>query len=102
MEFNDWETGSVSRRLAVESSFNRKRQIDVLINLETRMAELKERVEQELKPMTAEQFYDMLRNTVIEEVAVEIEKMTGFGADTVDSLTVYIRGMKNDKSTAGI
>jgi hypothetical protein len=36
----------------------------------------------------------MLRNTVIEEVAAEIEKMTGFGADTIDSLTVYIRGMK--------
>jgi len=49
MELNDWETGSVSRRLAVEYSLNRKRQIDVLINLETRMAELKQRVEQEIK-----------------------------------------------------
>ena len=94
MEFNDWETGSVSRRLAVEHSLNRKRQIDVLINLETRMAELKKRVEQEIKPVTAQEFYEMLRNTVIEEVAAEIEKMTGFGADTIDSLAVYIRGMK--------
>jgi leucyl aminopeptidase (aminopeptidase T) len=94
MEFNDWETGSVSRRLAVEHSLNRKRQIDVLINLETRMAELKQRVEQEIKPVSAEQFYEMLRNTVIEEVAAEIEKMTGFGADTIDSLTIYVRAMK--------
>ncbi len=69
MELNDWETGSVSRRLAVEYSLNRKRQIDVLINLETRMAELKQRVEQEIKPVTAQEFYEMLRNTVIEEVA---------------------------------
>jgi leucyl aminopeptidase (aminopeptidase T) len=94
MEFNDWETGSVSRRLAVEHSLNRKRQIDVLINLETRMAELKQRVEQEIKPVTAQEFYEVLRNTVIEEVAAEIEKMTGFGADTIDSLAIYIRGMK--------
>jgi leucyl aminopeptidase (aminopeptidase T) len=94
MELNDWETGSVSRRLAVEHSLNRKRQIDVLINLETRMAELKQRVEQEIKPVTAQEFYEVLRNTVIEEVAAEIEKMTGFGADTIDSLTIYVRAMK--------
>jgi hypothetical protein len=34
------------------------------------------------------------RNIVIEEVAKEVEKMTGFGADTIDSLTIYIRNMK--------
>jgi len=94
MELNDWETGSVSRRLAVEYSLNRKRQIDVLINLETRMADLKQRVEQEIKPVTAQEFYEVLRNTVIEEVAADIEKMTGFGADTIDSLTIYVRAMK--------
>jgi hypothetical protein len=37
---------------------------------------------------------DKHRNQVIEEVAREIEKMTGFGADTIDSLAIYIRGMK--------
>jgi hypothetical protein len=37
---------------------------------------------------------DKHRNQVIEEVAREIEKMTGFDADTIDSLAVYIRGMK--------
>jgi hypothetical protein len=35
------------------------------------------------------------RNQVIEEVALEVEKMQkGFGKDTIDSLTVYIRNMK--------
>ena len=34
------------------------------------------------------------RNQVIEEVAKEVEKMQGFGKDTIDSLTIYIRNMK--------
>ena len=34
------------------------------------------------------------RNDTIEEVAKEIEKMTVFGKDTIDSFTVVIRGMK--------
>ena len=34
------------------------------------------------------------RNAVLEEVAREIEKMTAFGQDTIDSFTVYIRSMK--------
>jgi hypothetical protein len=31
---------------------------------------------------------------VLEEVALEIQKMTVFGQDTIDSFTVYIRSMK--------
>ena len=34
-----------------------------------------------------------LRNAVLEEVAREIEKFTGFGEDTIASFTVYIRNM---------
>jgi hypothetical protein len=34
------------------------------------------------------------RNQVLEEVALEIQKMTVFGQDTIDSFTVYIRNMK--------
>ncbi len=34
------------------------------------------------------------RNQVIEEVAKEVEKLTGFGKDTIDGLTIYIRNMK--------
>lgn len=47
-----------------------------------------------LKPKTAQEFYDELRNGVIEEVAVGIERMTGFGQDTIDSFAIYIREMK--------
>ena len=35
------------------------------------------------------------RNQVIEQVALEVEKMEkGFGKDTIDSFTSYIRNMK--------
>ena len=34
------------------------------------------------------------RDQVIEEVALEVEKMQGFGKDTIDSLAIYIRDMK--------
>ena len=34
------------------------------------------------------------RNEVVEEVAQEIEKLKGFGEDTIASFTVYIRSMK--------
>ena len=46
------------------------------------------------EPKTQQEFYTELRNGVIEEVAVAIERMKGFGTDTIDSLTVYIRSMK--------
>lgn len=34
------------------------------------------------------------RNKVLDEVASEIQKMTAFGQDTLDSFSVYIRSMK--------
>jgi hypothetical protein len=34
------------------------------------------------------------RNQVIEEVAQHIEKLTGFGQDTISSFAIYIRNMK--------
>lgn len=34
------------------------------------------------------------RNLVIEEVAQHIEKLTGFGQDTISSFAIYIREMK--------
>lgn len=36
------------------------------------------------------------RDQVIEEVAKHIEQLKGFGKDTIDSLAIYIREMKND------
>ena len=47
-----------------------------------------------LKAKTQQEFYDKLRNDVIEEVAMAVERMKGFGQDTIDSLTIYIRAMK--------
>jgi hypothetical protein len=35
------------------------------------------------------------RNQVLDEVAAEIQKMTAFGQDTLDSFSVYIKGMKS-------
>jgi hypothetical protein len=55
---------------------------------------IRKRQIQDLELKTDQQFYDELRNGVIEEVAQEIEKFTAFGQDTLDSLAIYIRGMK--------
>ncbi len=43
---------------------------------------------------TQQEVYDELRNDILEEVAVEIEKMQGFGKDTLSSFGIFIRGMK--------
>jgi len=43
---------------------------------------------------TQQQVYDELRNDILEEVAVEIEKMKCFGNDTLSSFAIFIRGMK--------
>jgi len=54
------------------------------------------KVRQEIVKMTQdrEKLLNMDRNKVIEEVAQHIEKMTGFGQDTISSFAIYIRGMK--------
>jgi archaellum component FlaC len=75
-------------------SLNRKHQIENQVKrLEQDMEVVKDRVEV-VESKTAQEFYDELRNNVIEEVAQHIEKLTGFGKDTVDGLTIYIRGLK--------
>ena len=43
---------------------------------------------------TQQEVYDELRNNIIEEVAIEIEKMKVFGNDTLSSFAIHIRGMK--------
>lgn len=43
---------------------------------------------------TQQEFYDELRNGVIEEVAMAIERMRGFGGDTISSFAIFIREMK--------
>ena len=61
-----------------------------------------DRIEHEALMRTGQPYhYDMFvsvsqRNHVLEEVAKEIQKMTAFGQDTLDSFSVYIRNMKHD------
>ena len=54
------------------------------------------RVKQEIVRMTQdrERLFNINRNRIIEEVAQHIEKLTGFGQDTIDSFAIYIRRMK--------
>ena len=47
-----------------------------------------------LKAKTQQEFYDELRNNVLEETAQAVEKMRGFGGDTISSFAIFIRGMK--------
>ncbi len=76
-EFNDTERESKVKQELVKQQLDR---------LEAEVAQLKVKTQQE--------FYDELRNGVIEEVAVAIERMKGFGQDTVSSFAIYIREMK--------
>ena len=76
-EFNDTEQESKVKQELVKQQLDR---------LEAEVAQLKVKTQQE--------FYDELRNGVIEEVAVAIERMKGFGQDTISSFAIYIRGMK--------
>jgi gas vesicle protein len=76
-EFNDTERESKVKQELVKQQLDR---------LENDVAQLKVKTQQE--------FYDELRNGVIEEVAQHIEKLTGFGQDTISSFAIYIREMK--------
>jgi hypothetical protein len=76
-EFNDTERESKVKQELVKQQLDR---------LEAEVAQLKVKTQQE--------FYDELRNGIIEEVAQDIEKLTGFGQDTISSFAIYIRGMK--------
>ena len=45
-------------------------------------------------PNGAKESINPYRDQVIEEVAQHIEKMTGFGQDTLNSFAIYIRSLK--------
>lgn len=48
----------------------------------------------QVETKTSQQFYDELRNRVLDEVTAKIQKMQGFGKDTISSFEIYIQGMK--------
>ena len=52
------------------------------------------RIRQEIIRRQMEPPQIQIRNLVIEEVAQHIEKLTGFGQDTISSFAIYIRRMK--------
>ena len=56
--------------------------------------QLNERHEKESKSKDLNPYETMVKNNTIEEVAQHIEKLKGFGKDTVSSLAIYIREMK--------
>lgn len=60
-----------------------------------RESKVKQEIIKNLPIKTQQEVYDELRNDILEQVVLEIEKMQGFGKDTLDSFGIYIRGMKN-------
>jgi hypothetical protein len=78
------------------TNFNRPTEEDEEFNIVERISKIRqELIRKQMEPAkTQQQFYDELRNGVIEEVALAIQRMTGLGQDTLDSITTYIREMK--------
>lgn len=69
---------------------------DEVFNEIERMSRVKqELIRWQMEPVkTQQQVYDELRNDILEQVAQDIEKLKGFGQDTISSFAIYIRGMK--------
>jgi hypothetical protein len=56
--------------------------------------EIEQQAKQRKEAVKATVSLNPYRSQVIEEVAQHIEKMTGFGQDTLNSFAIYIRGLK--------
>jgi len=78
------------------TNFNRPTDEDEEFNIVERISNIRqETIRKQMEPTkTQQQFYDELRNGVIEEVALAMQRMQGFGQDTLDSITIYIKGLK--------
>lgn len=75
-------------------SLNRKRQIEAQIKmLEQEMESIKARLN-DVVAKTPDEFYNDLRNQVIQEVADWVHTMPAFGQTTLDSFYIRIMGMK--------
>ena len=75
-------------------SLNRKRQIEnQMRELTEEMTKIRVRLG-DLEVKTSEEFYNELRNNIIQEVADWVHTMPAFGQDTLDSFYVRIMGMK--------
>ena len=70
------------------TEFNRPTEEDEAFNDIERTSKIRQEIiKRQMEP-------PQTRNNIIEEVALHIEKLKGFGKDTTDSLAVYIREMK--------
>ena len=78
--FNDIERQARQRKEAVKSAVNMKEEL---------LKFIADSYNQGVKDAL-----EVARNAAIEEVAQHIEKLTGFGQDTLSGLAVYIREMK--------
>jgi hypothetical protein len=77
------------------SNFNKPTAEDDAFNHVEMLSRVKqENVKAQMQAKTQQEVYDELRNSVLEEAAQAIEKMRGFGGDTISSFAVFIRGMK--------
>ena len=74
--FNEFEIQARQRRKAVRRSL------------------ILEEARNEVRAMLQNRSINPYRDQVIEEVAQHIEKMKGFGQDTINSFAIYIRGLK--------
>jgi hypothetical protein len=79
-EFNDTERESKVKQEAVRATVNMKEELIKLI-ADSYDQGVKDGVE-------------VARDATLEEVAQHIERLTGFGQDTVSSFAIYIREMK--------
>ena len=79
-EFNDIERQAQQRKESVKATVNIKEELTKLI-ADSYDQGVKDGVE-------------VARDATLEEVAQHIEKLTGFGQDTISSFAIYIRGLK--------
>jgi hypothetical protein len=79
------------------TNFNRPTPEDEAFNDIERTSKIRQEIiKRQMEPAkTRQHFYNELRNGVIEEVALHVQKLKGFGNDTTSSLAIYIREMKN-------
>lgn len=89
-------TKRLLKKATTMSKFNEPTSNDETYNHVESMNRVKKAFEEEMqrRAKTQQQFYDELHNVVIEEVALHVQKLKGFGQDTVSSLAIYIREMK--------
>ena len=79
-EYNDTERESKVKQEAIKVAVNMREELTKL---------LADSYDQGVKDGL-----EVARNATLEEVARHIEKLTGFGQDTISSFAIYIREMK--------